>query len=52
VRLETPGGGGYGPVAERDPAAIERDVKLGFVTPEAAADTYNHPVKTSNKDAA
>jgi N-methylhydantoinase B len=52
VRLETPGGGGYGDVAERDPAAIERDVALGLVTPEAAATTYNHPVKTSNKDAA
>ncbi|TWH27483.1 MULTISPECIES: hydantoinase B/oxoprolinase family protein [unclassified Aminobacter] len=52
VRLETPGGGGYGNVDERDPALIERDVALGFVTPEAAAETYNHPVKTSSKDAA
>lgn len=52
VRLETPGGGGYGPVEERDPALIERDVALGYVSPEAAATIYNHPVKTNSKDAA
>jgi N-methylhydantoinase B len=40
VRLETPGGGGYGPVAERDKAAIARDVAGGYVTPEAAHKTY------------
>jgi N-methylhydantoinase B len=40
VRLETPGGGGYGPVAERDPEAVARDVRLGYVTPEAAARDY------------
>ncbi len=34
LRLETPGGGGYGPAAERDPAAIARDLALGFVTGE------------------
>ena len=32
VRLETPGGGGYGPPGERDKAAQERDVELGYVT--------------------
>ena len=31
VRLETPGGGGYGPAAERDPARAERDRRLGYV---------------------
>jgi N-methylhydantoinase B len=40
VRLETPGGGGYGPVAERDKAAIARDVAGGYVTQEAARKTY------------
>ncbi len=34
LRLETPGGGGYGPAAERDPDAIARDLALGFVTGE------------------
>lgn len=30
IRLETSGGGGYGPPAERDAAAIERDSRLGY----------------------
>ncbi len=32
LRLETPGGGGYGNPAERPQAAIERDRALGYVT--------------------
>lgn len=32
VRLETPGGGGWGDPAERDPDAAARDVRLGYVT--------------------
>lgn len=40
IRLETPGGGGYGPVAERDPAAIARDLRLGYVSPQAAVRDY------------
>jgi N-methylhydantoinase B len=32
VRLETPGGGGYGPAAQRSSAAIEHDVRSGYVT--------------------
>jgi len=40
VRLETPGGGGYGPPAERSPDAIARDLKLGYVTPEAVERDY------------
>ena len=35
VRISSPGGGGYGDPAERDPAAIERDLRLGYVTREA-----------------
>ena len=30
VRLETPGGGGYGDAHERDPKAVARDVRLGY----------------------
>jgi N-methylhydantoinase B len=33
INYETPGGGGMGPVAERDPVAIARDIKEGYVTP-------------------
>ncbi len=32
LRLETPGGGGYGPAAERSPALVERDLALGYTT--------------------
>ncbi len=32
IRLETPGGGGYGDPAARDPAARAADRKLGYVT--------------------
>lgn len=40
VRLETPGGGGYGPAAERSADAVARDVALGYLTPPAAARHY------------
>jgi N-methylhydantoinase B len=40
VRLETPGGGGYGDPAARDPAALEADLRLGYVTPEGARRDY------------
>jgi N-methylhydantoinase B len=45
LRIESPGGGGYGPVAERDPAAIAEDVRLGYVTPEGAARDYGVKAK-------
>jgi len=37
VRVKTPGGGGYGPAAERDPALVAEDVRLGRYTKEEAA---------------
>jgi N-methylhydantoinase B len=40
VRLASPGGGGFGPPAERDEADIRRDIARGYVTPEAAARDY------------
>ena len=40
LRLETPGGGGLGNPAERDPAALRHDVALGYVSPEAAERDY------------
>ncbi|MEL6125589.1 MAG: hydantoinase B/oxoprolinase family protein [Pseudomonadota bacterium] len=40
VRLDTPGGGGYGPAAARAPAAVAKDVALGYLTPDAANDAY------------
>ena len=40
VRLETPGGGGYGPADRRDPAAVARDVAHGLLTADQATATY------------
>jgi N-methylhydantoinase B len=35
VTLRTPGGGGHGPPAQRDPAALEADLAAGYVTDPA-----------------
>ncbi len=40
VRLESPGGGGYGPAAERAPSAVAKDVLLGYVSVDAAKQDY------------
>ena len=37
VRVRTPGGGGYGPVAARDPALVDEDIRLGRYTASDAA---------------
>lgn len=38
--LLLPGGGGYGPPGERDPADLARDLRAGYVTPAAAEQHY------------
>ena len=38
--LEMPGGGGYGPPDQRDPAAVLADVRSGFVSRQEARKTY------------
>jgi len=38
--VEMPGGGGMGSAKERDPEAVRRDVRLGYVSKEAAQTTY------------
>ncbi|SFU56484.1 N-methylhydantoinase B [Methylobacterium sp. 174MFSha1.1] len=40
VRLETPGGGGFGHPAERNRDALNRDLRLGYVSSAAAARDY------------
>src|SRR5690349_378179 len=40
VRLETPGGGGFGDPATREPERVVRDVRLGYVSREAARRDY------------
>ncbi|MEH7829336.1 hydantoinase B/oxoprolinase family protein [Gemmobacter denitrificans] len=34
IRVRTPGGGGYGPPQDRDPALLAEDVRLGRYSPE------------------
>jgi N-methylhydantoinase B len=38
--IEMPGGGGMGPAAERDPDSVRRDVRLGYLSAEAAKREY------------
>jgi len=40
LRLVLPGGGGFGPVAEREPGLIEHDLEMGYITAEAAERDY------------
>jgi N-methylhydantoinase B len=40
VRLETPGGGGFGDPSTREPERVVRDVRLGYVSREAACWDY------------
>ncbi|WP_306118933.1 MULTISPECIES: hydantoinase B/oxoprolinase family protein [unclassified Roseitalea] len=40
VRLQTPGGGGYGPPDEREPARVARDVALGYLSAHRADAIY------------
>jgi N-methylhydantoinase B len=40
VRLETPGGGGFGNPVTRAPERVARDVRLGYVSPAAALRDY------------
>lgn len=40
VVMAFPGGAGYGPAGSRDPAALKRDLALGYITPQAAKVVY------------
>ena len=40
VSCQTGGGGGWGPATERPPEAVRRDVVEGYVTIDAAAESY------------
>ena len=40
VRLETPGGGGFGDPATREPARVVRDVRFGYISRDAARRDY------------
>ena len=49
VRLETPGGGGFGDPLERDPAAVAGDVRLGYVSRESAERDYGVAIDAGGK---
>jgi N-methylhydantoinase B/oxoprolinase/acetone carboxylase alpha subunit len=40
VQIMTPGGGGFGPPGERDPALLDNDLRDGFVSADAARRDY------------
>ena len=42
VSVRTPGGGGHGDPADRDDAAVERDLRLGKLTAATAREEYGH----------
>ena len=50
VSIRTPGAGGYGPVEDRDPEAVRRDVRLGKVSAEAAREAYGVDVTDADGD--
>ena len=40
VVMAFPGGGGYGPAKERDPAQVRRDLARGYISAKVAAEVY------------
>ena len=40
VMLAFPGGAGYGPTSQRDPALVKRDLARGYISAKAARDDY------------
>jgi len=49
VRIESPGGGGYGPARERAAESVARDVRLGYVTANQARDVYGVAVNDNGE---
>ena len=49
ISYRTPGGGGYGPVSERDPAAVLKDVIDGKVSKKRAQEVYRVVINTEKR---
>jgi N-methylhydantoinase B len=49
LRIESPGGGGYGPPEARETAAVAEDVRLGYVSRKAAARDYRVAIGTDGQ---
>ena len=52
IDMVTPGSGGYGPAAQRDPRAISRDLLDGYVTADAATREYGVDPEVLRSEAA
>ena len=50
VKIQMPGGGGYGPVKSRDQNLIERDLDNGFITLEGARRSYGYGTNSGVDD--
>jgi N-methylhydantoinase B len=50
LSVRTPGGGGYGDPADRDESAIQRDIRLGKLTPERGREVYEFDVEENGTD--
>ncbi len=46
LSVRTSGGGGMGPVSERDPRAVAEDIRLGYVSASRASSAYGVAVST------
>jgi N-methylhydantoinase B len=40
ITFKLPGGGGYGPAGEREPALVARDIEQGYISAESAVRDY------------
>jgi N-methylhydantoinase B len=49
VRLETPGGGGWGDPLARPAALVARDVRLGYISPTRAREDYKVGVASDGR---
>jgi N-methylhydantoinase B len=49
VRLETPGGGGWGDPLRRDAALVARDVRLGYISAASAQNDYKAAVASDGE---
>ena len=45
ILIQSPGGGGYGPAARRDPQLVLEDVEQGFISERAAREVYQVAVE-------
>jgi N-methylhydantoinase B len=50
VRVGTPGGGGYGNPFERAPEKVQKDVRLGYYTPEQAEELFGVVIRDGEVD--